>query len=261
MRAEKVEQLSQDLLHKTGIDFQNYNTEGLIDEILDVLNFPNLAFRFLLRPILIAVFLLVLCIVVLALMHKPLFGIVLFAIVGLFAFIGSGGFTGAVLLIRKLRKDLKEVFQIIFRITNGIIRDFGNRGIAKADASRQKVTVREVLNGVVFIILMPVAKSVTKEMIPFVGGFVYRIFHGLIGGVMKRVIGIKETDEEIDTADIHDAIPLNEKNVAVLEAVQKKTEFIIAGTGTVVSIPIIVLGFGFVCFSCLALWLVMYFFL
>jgi len=238
MKAEQIESIRKSLLNKTGIDFKNYNTQELIDELLDLLNFPGTAIKTIGKPVLI---LLVITLIVMAIfiyLKKFWLAVLLFTLAGIFTSALCGGLGGLLVLIKKVNRDIREVFEVAFGLTQGILKDIDNKQNVQTKGG---ATVSEIFNGVIYIIILPAVKSIAKEVIPLVGGVVYKVAERIISSFTSKILA-KTTDEEVTNDDLIDKLTQKEnKPIQVLQQIHKISDNIIATTGDIAFGPIVLL--------------------
>lgn len=188
MKPERIKQVNDELLRRTGVDFSRYRNQELIDTVANALTFPLYLARSISRPV--GAFLLAVLLVILAV--KSNYYETFLALVGFPLALVNGVLLGLVLFVRRIRNDMTTVFEISAQTTLQVMTDIGVARSKLDDQGSSFPSLLEIFQGVNAIIVLPVVTRILDRRLPLLGGLAARITERFFGLVDARLVSAIE---------------------------------------------------------------------
>jgi hypothetical protein len=189
MHAERIKQINQDLLRRTGVDFSRYRSQELIDTVANTVTFPLFFARSVSRPV--GVLLLAVCLAII-LVDSDFFEAYL-ALVGLPLAVVNGILLGLVLFVRRIRSDMSRVFEISAELTEQVMHDIGAARGRLSGGTADFPSLLEIFHGVNTVVVLPIVVRTLDRRLPLLGGLAAKITERFFGLVDRRLIAAIRT--------------------------------------------------------------------
>jgi hypothetical protein len=188
MKAERIKQLNDGLLRRTGVDFSRYRNQELVDTVANAVTFPVFFARSVSRSV--GAFLLAMCAVIIAV--KSNFYEAFLAFVGFPLALVNGVLLGIVLFVRRIRDDMSRVFEISAQLTLQVMSDIGAARSKLSGQGKSFPSLLEIFQGVNAIVVLPVVTGILRRRLPLLGGLAARIIEKFFGQVDTRLVAAIE---------------------------------------------------------------------
>ena len=194
MKAERVKQVNEELLRRTGVDFSRYRNQELVDTVANAVTFPLFFARSVSRSV--GAFLLATCagIIIVQSNYYETF----LAFVGFPLGLINGVLLGIVLFVRRIRNDMARVFEISGELTLQVLSDIGTARGKLSGQENSFPSLLEIFQGVNAIVVLPVVTGILKRRLPLIGGLAARIierFFDLVDSRLIAAIEVRNKDE------------------------------------------------------------------
>lgn len=168
---KEIEILDQRIREELGIDVQKYRNEDVVNNLIELLKFPEYVITWATRPIQISIVLFILGFFIFDLVHIEF---ILYATLGLVLFISSGVLLGMLFLCRKMKTDIWEIVEYSLGIMKSAVNDLNqlNNQITK---DNRKEVLGLLFKGIIHIVTIPMVSKVISDKVPFIGRFINRI--------------------------------------------------------------------------------------
>lgn len=178
-----IEKLSEKIKDELGIDIQKYRDEELVGKFIELLAFPKYISNQLIRPvsIYIGVFLFGFLIFDLAPIDYLVYGVL-----GFLLFLASGTLLGLLFLSGKMKTDIIKLLNYSLNIMNSLIMDL-NQVSNQMSPKKRKDTLELLFNGIIHIVTIPTMSEVIRDKIPFVGGYIAKLFTRTLAFISDRI--------------------------------------------------------------------------
>ena len=184
MKAERVKQVNEELLRRTGVDFSRYRNQELVDTVANAVTFPLFFARSVSRSV--GAFLLTICAIII-IVESNYFETFL-AFVGFPLALVNGVLLGLVLFVRRIRNDMVRVFEISGQLTLQVMSDIGAARNRLSGQGNSFPGLLEIFQGVNAIVVLPVVTGILKRRLPFFGGLAARIVERFFSLVDSRLV-------------------------------------------------------------------------
>ncbi len=192
MKAERIKQINDELLRRTGVDFSRYRNQELVDTVANAVTFPLFFARSVSRSV--GAFLLAVCAVII-IVESNYFETFL-AFVGFPLALVNGILLGLVLFVRRIRNDMVRVFEISGQLTLQVMNDIGAARNKLGGQGSSFPSLLEIFQGVNAIVVLPVVTGILHRRLPLVGGLAARIIERFFGLVDARLVAPIEARNE-----------------------------------------------------------------
>lgn len=203
--SKKTKQFGQEIIQKTGIDFEKYRKPELISTIIGVSIFiinPFASVPIFLKAFSITLTIIILFLVVLAEIHDiNTVVVILMSVVGIIGFPFISSSIAIKHIGNKLIDDIKNALNIAMDLASEIIKDLKSMNLKRIPP------VADIIRGVVFVILIPSLETVITKKIAFVGKPVAWImekalfaFTTYFAAVVDKIAPDKKSVKELDQA-------------------------------------------------------------
>lgn len=205
MKNEKdLYELDQKIKNELGIDVSKYKNEEAVEKISELLLFPKYAINWTLRPILLALLVFFIGYFIFDFVYLDY---IFYTVFGFLLFLLTGLFSGLLLLIWKIKNDLKEVLEYSFDIFELALLDTSSikSNLQLSDNSESK---KLLFQGIIHIVMIPLISRVIGNKIPLIGGFlesiIIKVFSNIAGQInfnqiiktnINQNIGTNKNDE------------------------------------------------------------------
>lgn len=183
MKKEEIQNINDELMRKTGVDFSRYRNQELIDTVANAVTFPIYFARSISRPVALFIFVAFIAIVI---ADSGLFKTFL-GFPGLILAIINGILLGLVLFVRRIRNDMDKVFTISADLSLQVVRDIGTARANLKSGSMQIPSLLEIFQGVNAIIVLPTVMRVLDRKVPLLGGLAASVTRRFFGVVDARL--------------------------------------------------------------------------
>ncbi|MGA9573371.1 MAG: hypothetical protein WBS20_05430, partial [Lysobacterales bacterium] len=183
METHAPKRINEQLKQKTGIDFSRYRDPELVEAIGNAITFPLFLVRSLTRPVGFMLLLLVLAILI---ANSGYFRIWL-TFPGVLLAIINGIALGLVLLIRRIRNDMKKVFAISADLSLQVLRDIESARNNISSSPGSFPGMLEIFQGVNANVILPAILQTLDRKIPFLGKFIGRLTERFFNAVNSRL--------------------------------------------------------------------------
>lgn len=201
MNKGELKKLETTVTNDLGLDLSKYRDEEVAENLLDLLLFPKYVLKWLLIPIVIALFLWVAGFFVIDLRHVQF---LIYGVLGLVLFVSVGFFAGFVILGRQLGDDLTSVSDYSLGIMKNAVIDIDGIG-DKINRNNRKEVMGTLFKGVVFLVTIPMLKRAIDKKIPVAKGAVKRLITGslavLAGKMTFDSVNIEKDEIKVDGED------------------------------------------------------------
>jgi len=184
VNAERIKQINDELLRRTGVDFSRYRNQELVDTVANAVTFPLFFARSVSRSV--GAFLLATCAVIVV-VESNVFEAFL-AFVGFPLALVNGVLLGLVLFVRRIRNDMVRVFEISGQLTLQVMADIGAARHKLSGQENAFPGLLEIFQGVNVIIVLPVVTGILGRRLPLIGGLAARIVERFFGLVDARLV-------------------------------------------------------------------------
>jgi len=184
MKSERIQQLNDELVRRTGVDFSRYRNQELLDTVANAVTFPVFFARSVSRSV--GAFLLLACIGIVAVESNFYEAFLAFA--GFPLALVNGVLLGIVLFVRRIRDDMTRVFEISARLTLQVMGDIGAARRKFDDQGNSFPGLMEIFQGVNAIVVLPVVTGILRGRIPLLGGLAARIIERFFDLVDTRLV-------------------------------------------------------------------------
>lgn len=168
MKPAQVEALRSRLLDETGIDFEKYRTDALLEALVNIVTFPAFAFRTIRRPILLLMLTFLVLSAIFLFSDKVLLGLVFFPFS--LSLAGPNGLLiGLLMFIYKMAGDFGKILHLSLETVKSVVADLENVYHKARDGSASFPSLSEITLGVLYIVMLPSTLTVLRERIPLVG--------------------------------------------------------------------------------------------
>ncbi len=249
MKQQAIALLKEKILQKTGIDLEQYRNENLVESIADILLFPKYVLKIMLTTML-GFFVAWLVLLLWAnFQEKILLGFFGFWL-GFVLVILNGIIFGMLRLLKSLEHDLNEILQMTVGAVQQVFKDFKNVKLQLKAQVFELPSVSEMLQGVLFAVMLPTLRAVIKKKVPVFGtilAFLAEQVFTILGNQLAAVVNKSENDlkEKIGAkAEILEKEAKNtvesfaDRGIQTLEKVRKTTEKIVSPTMKIITFPI-----------------------
>lgn len=180
---KNIEELGKKIQDELGIDIQKYRNAEVVGKFVELLAFPKYISNQLIRPVslYIGVFLFGFLIFDLSPIDYLVYGVL-----GFLLFLISGTLLGLLFLSGKMKTDIIEVLNYSLNIMNSIIMDL-NQVSNQLSPEKRKDTLGLLLNGIIHIVTIPTMSEVIRDKIPFVGGYIAKLFTRTLVFISDRI--------------------------------------------------------------------------
>ena len=218
MKKEKVKALRDDLIEKTGIDFEKYRSDELSDRIGSIITFPIYFWGTTLKPVIIYL-LIVLALSIMFFWHGNSVMIAAFSlIIGIMLGSFDGVLQGLINFLKRLEEDISGILNLCLEIARNVLVDIRN---ATSNRIQNLPKVSEIISGVILIVIVPTLNRIIRDKIPLVGGPIV----GLIDLILDKLTAIVPTiSDNISEAKIVDKIEAKKEKMSG-EIEQKSSEY------------------------------------
>ena len=194
MKPQDIRNIHQALLRKTGVDFSRYRNQDLMDTMVNVITFPLFLTRSLSRPVLL--FLAVTLLAIIFTEGAWFKGFLTFP--GLLLALLNGILLGLVIFIRRIRKDMHQVFAISSDLSLQVLKDISAARVNLSGGAGGFPGLLEIFHGVNFIVILPLFMQAVDRRIPLLGGLVAGIARRFFSAVDKSLLTriMTENDKE-----------------------------------------------------------------
>lgn len=242
MKKIEINKIREDLLTKTGIDFNNYNKPELFQKIADLLTFPAYGFRAIKKAFNIFFFLLLLSVVLwIFLTGKMGIGFVVL-VIGFLLVLVNSLIWGQVILLNRTSNDICAIAEMSVDIAENAITDIQNIR-ATLDDNSQLPKATDLLSGAMQVVILPNVLEIVRKKVPLVGKVLAGLTENMLVSFTKKV---SEKEDEIrkeagidkKIADLHSqADGYFDNSIKFLENVKTRTENIMDVIVKVTSFP------------------------
>ncbi|NIM17783.1 MAG: hypothetical protein GTO45_37885 [Candidatus Aminicenantes bacterium] len=198
---KKIEREAERLAQKTGIDFKKYRNPEIVKRISDLIGFHNQTTAFLLKYTgLFLIIIAVLCLWFHA-REMSIFGIVLFAIVGILFSVAEGVSLGLIKLVKKGVKDGADTVILMLDFVKEAKQDIYALIKNKRDT---KIFVSNVLEGISYDVFIPTVNQIIREKLKLLAKPVNFIIENTIFLLTKSLseaadkIAIKDSKDDTE---------------------------------------------------------------
>jgi hypothetical protein len=192
MRAERIKQVNDELLRRTGVDFSRYRNQELVDTVANAVTFPLFFARSVSRSV--GAFLLAVCVGIVAVKSNYFEAFLAFA--GFPLALVNGALLGLVLFVRRIRNDMVRVFEISGQLTLQVMSDIGAARSKLSGQGSGFPSLPEIFQGVNAIVVLPVVTGIMERRLPLLGGLAARIIERFFGLVDTRLLAAIEARNE-----------------------------------------------------------------
>jgi len=227
MKPERIKQVNDELLRRTGVDFSRYRNQELIDTVANAVTFPLFLARSVSRPV--GAFLLTVIIAILAVESNVYESFL--TLIGFPLALVNGVLLGLVLFVRRIRNDMAKVFEISAQTTLQVMKDIGAARRKLSGQASNFPSLLEIFQGVNAIIVLPVVTGILSRRLPLLGGLAARIterFFGLVDSRLVAAIKASNTGEA--------PVPAPTSPAEVSEWLQSAARLIESGRGLLAGI-------------------------
>jgi hypothetical protein len=194
MKAERIKQVNDELLRRTGVDFSRYRNQELVDTVANAVTFPLFFARSVSRPVGALLLAVILAILAVESNYYETF----LTLVGFPMALVNGVLLGLVLFVRRIRNDMAHVFEISAQTTLQVMKDIGAARRKLSGQGSSFPSLLEIFQGVNAIIVLPVVTGILDRRLPLLGGLAARItekFFGLVDSRLVAAIQARNTGE------------------------------------------------------------------
>lgn len=195
IRTQKdVERLDQKIKDELGIDVSIYKDEKVAESFNELLGFAEYIGSWVIRPVLFALLAFILGFFLLDLVHIEY---LIYILIGLFLFLGTGILLGLLLLTWKMKGDLLSIMTYSLELLELAGKDI-NQVQAQVNPENRKEVMGLVFKGIIHIVTIPLLVGILKEQIPFVGGIIGRFAKKVLMLISDRI----KFDEQLFNEDM-----------------------------------------------------------
>ena len=115
-----VEKLDKRIKEEFGIDVQKYRNEKVVEKFVELLVFPEYVITWVIRPMLISGIIYLIGFKIFDLVHIEY---LIYGIIGLFLFLGTGILVGLLLLTWRMKSDMLGIVNYTLEIMKTTVRD------------------------------------------------------------------------------------------------------------------------------------------
>lgn len=236
MDPTRIEAINADLLERTGIDFSRYRNPELTEAVGSAMTFPLYLGKALTRPVGLMLLLLLIAFV----LAQGAFLKTLLVFPGLLLTIAIGVLLGLVLFVKRVRADMKNVFDISSNLCVQALRDIDTSRARLAGGGRLPGAL-EIFQGLNAIVVLPMVIDTLKRRVPFAGGLGARLterFFGLVDRRLAAMIDKRSPDAPAGgAAQPAEAAAWLDSAERAVTAVQANVARVVDGVGRVVAFP------------------------
>ncbi len=249
MKKEAIALLKEKILQKTGINLEQYRNQDLVESIADLLLFPKYVLKIMLTTMLGFFAAWVVLLLWANFQEKIMLGFFGFWI-GLVLVILNTLVFGMLRLMKSLEHDLNEILQLTVGAVQQVFKDFKNVKLQLKAHVFELPSVSEMLQGVLFAVMLPTLRGVIKKKVPVLGtplAFLAEQVFTILGNQLASVVSKNENDlkEKIGAkAEILENEAKNtvegfaDRGIQILEKVRKTTEKIVSPSMKIITFPI-----------------------
>lgn len=249
MKQQAIASLKAKILQKTGIDLEQYRNQDLVESIADLLLFPKYVLKIMLTTSLGFFVAWVVLLMWANFQEKILLGFFGFWI-GAVLVILNGLVFGTLRLMKNLEHDLNEILQLTVGAVQQVFKDFKNVKLQLKAQIFELPSVSEMLQGVLFAVMLPTLRAVIKKKVPILGtplAFLAEQVFTILGNQLAAAVNRTENDlkgkitgkaEILEKEAENTVATFADKGIQTLEKVRKTTEKIVSPTMKVIVFPI-----------------------
>lgn len=180
--------LKHSLLQKTGIDFESYRNQEMLDIIGELILFPKYALKAILLPLIVIALAIGVLTLLLLFTSQWLLGVVFF-LVGEFLGMSNGLILGIIVFLKKISADLEKIVSLSFEQSQIVLRDMQAVKNKVTDKSLMLPSVIDVFSGVTYIIVLPGVTEVISKKVPLVGRIASTLVNLVFGKIFELLSG------------------------------------------------------------------------
>ncbi|MEM7369412.1 MAG: hypothetical protein AAF587_12490 [Bacteroidota bacterium] len=234
MRLDSIQKRAKGIQEKTGIDFSQYKDEAWAEQLSELLRFPQYAIKTAIQPpILLLVIVIVLSVICFQTGHGA-FGTV-FLLTGIVLSIPNGLLLAVIYFVFSLTSDVHRLLELSLGKARVIAEKVGELG----DKQQRRARLAELIQGVIFSMVLPDLNRVVKKSVPLIGGLVAAVLGSLLSRMAKRLEKRLSRMPEPDVLE-EALVPQEGKRLAALDKIEYGSERLTQGTARVVSAPFFV---------------------
>lgn len=232
---QDVAALDQAIKQKLGIDVQKYRDEAVLQTFLDLLNVPEYLYKWLARPIGLAILLFV---VGLFLLNLNLLGLILYFSIGFFLFMTTGVFTGFLMMIKKIQSDVFSLLSYSLEIMKSAVADLNHANDQVTPENRKEV-FGLLFKGIIHLLTIPTMTKVLSERVPLIGT--------LISGLIKKALTTVANKVKFDETGLKEELQKEEGTPSAFEeyatsitAVSKNLDKVVNFSFGTIQVPLVI---------------------
>lgn len=235
MKLATIQKRAKGIQDKTGINFSQFKDEAWAEQLSELLRFPQYAIKTAIQP---PIFLLLIVIGVVVYCFQSGHGVfgTVFLLTGIVLTIPNGILLSAIYFVFSFTGDIHRLLELSLGKARVIAEKVGELG----DQQQRKSRLAELIQGVMFSMILPDLNRVVKKSVPLIGGLLAAVLGGLLVRLGKRLEKRLTKMPEPDVLE-EALVPHEGKRLAALDKIEHGSERITEGTARVVSTPLFVI--------------------
>ena len=214
------------------IDLEDYRNEEVVSNFVDLLIFPKYVFKWVVRPIAIAILLYIIGFFVLQFSHVDF---LFYMVGGLVLFVLVGVFSGLLYLTFKIRDDIWGVIEYSFDILKKAIDDIGDVGRNMKNGNKKNI-LGLLFTGVIQVVTIPLLTKVIKNKVPVLGSSIAGVFNKVLSIVSSSVVF--KNDDYTSNTPHNPEEPISSSKLHSISKVSDGVENVLENTFKVVQWPL-----------------------
>lgn len=192
-----IDNLDRRIQDELGVDIKKYRDEEVVENLVELMNFPVYVTNWTLRPILYSFIAFLIGFLLIDLENK--FEYVIYTAAGFCLFLSVGGTFGLILLVRKLKLDIWRIIEYTIDLLKSVVADIDKIKNQISPKSRRSVFTL-VFKGIIHIIVIPFWAVAFTEGIPIIG----RPIKWIVVQILSFI------SDQLKLEEIRTAVELNE---------------------------------------------------
>ncbi|WP_299620086.1 hypothetical protein [uncultured Tenacibaculum sp.] len=237
-----VKKLEEKIKVELGIEVSKYKNEEVVTNFVELILIPTYIVSWVIRPILVALFLYLFGFYFLDLVHIEY---VLYAIIGFVLFLVFGIAFGFLSLMFKMKKDIWEIVDYSLDILKLSVEDVSKINNTITEENKKDV-LSLLFKGIIHVVTIPLFSEVITSKMPFIGS--------LASSVVKRVLTLVSDKLEFQGENIEDYVdkPI-EDNKKILTSYIKTIIATSRSLESFIDFTFKIAKFPFIIFFCISL--------
>jgi ABC-type multidrug transport system fused ATPase/permease subunit len=187
---EDIEELDQKIRTELGVDVQKYKNQEVIEQILELLVFPQYMLTWTIGPI---IFSFIAFIIGFFLLDLAPFEYLIYGFIGFFSFLIFGILLGLLILTWRMKSDIWSIIDYSFntmQLATGDLSQINN----KLNKENRKNTLGLLFKGILHILTIPILTQVISEKLPLIGNTLNN-FLKKVGNIISDRIQFETTED------------------------------------------------------------------